>query len=178
MAKENNFFNNMFKWFHELPTWAKGVIAVGAAAGTYVVGKKLYHLAFPSDTEKRNKELTNNIDSEIKKYQDAGLTPSYSDSQYNIFANTCYEGMRYAVGDNYGSVEDTLKGMNNDLDVAKLIKAFGFRQNYDFGIESGLPMDLFTFVNSELGSEWLGLTSYRVTSINQNWKAKGITYQI
>jgi hypothetical protein len=107
-----------------------------------------------------------------------GLSPTYPDSQYNLTANQIYDGMRYAAGDDYGSVETNLKKMNNNLDVAMLVKAFGFRQDYLFGIPEGEPKDLFTFVKSELGNEYFGITSYRLKNINANWKGKGITYII
>jgi hypothetical protein len=68
--------------------------------------------------------------------------------------------------------------MNHTLDVAILIKAYGQRQNYTFGIPTGEPRDLFTNIRAELGAEWAGLTSYRITQINNNWNAKGIKYQI
>jgi len=67
--------------------------------------------------------------------------------------------------------------MNNDIDVAKLIKAFGVRQDYAFGVPTGSPKDLITFVNSELGDDYGGLTRYRVDAVNANWKKKGIKYQ-
>lgn len=86
--------------------------------------------------------------------------------------------MRFAVGDDYATVESTMKKMQNDLDVAKLIQAFGTRQDYAFGIPTGNPMDLFTYVQKELGNDWGGLTNYRVKNINADWKKKGITYQI
>ena len=59
-----------------------------------------------------------------------------------------------------------------------LIKAFGFRQDYAFGVPTGEPKDLFTFVNSELGNEYGGLWSGRVKGINSDWKKKNITYTI
>ena len=44
-----------------------------------------------------------------------------------------------------------MKKMINDLDVAKLIKAFGKRPDYCFGIPTG-EFDLITYVQKELGS--------------------------
>jgi hypothetical protein len=67
--------------------------------------------------------------------------------------------------------------MNNNLDVALLIKAYGFRQRYCFGIPAEGIMDLFTSVQAELGEEW-GFTNYRVDNINNAWARKGITYRI
>jgi hypothetical protein len=167
-----------YQGFQGLPGWAKGIIAVATTGVVVVLGSKAYKALFPSDAAKAARDLLKNVNTEIDAAKQKGLTPSYPDSMYDSFANTCYEGMKYTVSDDYGSVADTLKKMNNDLDVAKLIKAFGARQDYTFGIPEGSPKDLFTFVRSELGSEWGGLTSYRITSINKDWKGKGISYQI
>lgn len=170
--------NNVYQYYKDLPSWAKGIVVVGGVFVVYVVGSRVYRNLFPSDKEKKNKEMAKNVDSEITKLSRNGQKPSFSDSNYNTFANTIYNGMRYAVGDDYTTVENTLKKMKNDLDVAKLMKAFGLRQNYGFGFPVGSPMDLFTFVQHELGNEWGGLTAYRVRSINADWKKKGINYQI
>lgn len=170
--------SKLYTSFNALPPWSKGVIAVGVGLGLFFVGKKIYKIIFPSDAEKKNKELVKAIDNDISRLQGQGLVGSFSQAEYQTFANTCYEGMRYAIGDNYDSVEDTLKKMKNNLDVALLLKAFGVRQDYALGIDTGEPKDLFTFVQSELGDEWGGLTDYRVKSINADWTKKGITYQI
>jgi len=171
-------FKDAYNGFRGLPPIVQGIIALGTCTTVFLIGKKVWPLVFPSDREKRNKSLAKNIGSEIKDYEQQGLKSSFQESEYMTFANTIYEGMRYAVGDDYGTVENTLKKMKNNLDVAKLIKAFGFRQDYIFGLPEGDPKDLFTFVQSELGQEWGGITGYRVSSINSNWKTKGITYSI
>jgi hypothetical protein len=133
---------------------------------------------FPTEAQRKNRELEKNIDSEISKMQSNGKKASFSDSNYNTFANTIYNSMRFAVGDDYGTVESTLKRMKNDLDVAKLIKAFGLKQDYFFGLPTGDKMDLFTYIQKELGNEYGGLTNYRVKRINEDWSKKGISYQI
>lgn len=161
-----------------LPTWAKGTLAVGGGLVLFLVGKKVYRTAFPSSSTKRNKQLSDDINSEINKLKSRGMIQGYPDSAYHTMAATIYDGMRYCFGDNYGSVEDELKKVKNDLDVALLIQAFGFRQNYCFGLPSGEPKDLLTFVKSELGNDYGGLTGYRVTRINDDWKSKNIFYQI
>lgn len=170
--------NKAYQYYKDLPSWAKGVVVVGGVLAVYLVGARVYKTIFPSDKEKRNKELAKNVDSEIANLAKSGQKPSFSDSNYNTFANTIYNSMRYAAGDDYTTVENTLMKMKNDLDVAKLIKAFGMRQDYAFGIPVGSPMDLFTYVQKELGNEWAGLTAYRVRRINGDWKKKGINYQI
>lgn len=170
--------NKVFQYYKDLPSWAKGVVVVGGAFAVFMIGSRIYKIVFPSESEKKNKELAKNVDSEISNLSKNGLKPSFADSNYNTFANTIYNSMRYAVGDDYGTVEVTMKKMKNDLDVAKLVKAFGQRQDYAFGIPVGSSMDLLTFVQKELGNDWGGLTNYRVRNINADWKKKGINYQL
>lgn len=164
-----------YKYYKDLPPYVKGAVIIGIGAVLFIVGKKLF---FPSESEKAKRQLLKSVDQEIANFFRQGMKPTYSDSQYSQFANQIYEGMRYIAGDDYTLVENTLKRMQNNLDVAKLIKAFGSRQDYALGIPTGEPKDLFTYVQSELGNEYGGLTGYRVTRINEDWKKKGITYKI
>jgi hypothetical protein len=168
----------VYQYYKELPPWAKGVVVVGGAVVVYLVGSRVYRAVFPTEAQRKNRELEKNIDNEISKMQSNGKKASFSDSNYNTFANTIYNSMRFAVGDDYGTVESTLKRMKNDLDVAKLIKAFGLKQDYFFGLPTGDKMDLFTYIQKELGNEYGGLTNYRVKRINEDWSKKGISYQI
>ena len=168
----------VYQYYKDLPPWAKGVVVVGGAVVVYLVGSRVYRAVFPTDAQRKNRELEKNIDSEISKMQGNGKKASFSDSNYNTFANTIYNSMRFAIGDDYGTVESTLKRMKNDLDVAKLIKAFGLKQDFFFGLPAGDKMDLFTFVQKELGNEYGGLTNYSVKRINEYWSKKGILYQI
>lgn len=160
-----------------LPIWAKVAVGAGGVIILYAVGKKIATSIFGSADKKRYQVYSGQVDGDIKNLSNKGLKPSYKDSQYTSFANTIYNGMRYCVGDDYGTVEETMKKMNNDLDVAKLIKAFGLRQDSCFGI-NGAQMDLFTYIQKELGNDYGGLTNYRVQRINADWKKKGITYII
>jgi hypothetical protein len=168
----------VYQYYKDLPPWAKGVVVVGGAVVVYLVGSRVYRAVFPTEAQRKNRELEKNIDSEISKLQGNGKKASFSDSNYNTFANTIYNSMRFAVGDDYSTVESTLKRMKNDLDVAKLIKAFGVKQDYFFGLPTGDKMDLFTYIQKELGNEYGGLTNYRVKRINEDWSKKGISYQI
>jgi lysine/ornithine N-monooxygenase len=172
--------NVLIQKYNQLDRKNKKFVLIGGAIIAFIVLKKVYDIFFSEKVAeaKRNKQLISSIDKEIVKHSLRGFKPTFNDSEYNMLANQAYEGMRYAVGDNYNAVEKALKSMKNDLDVAKLLKAFGLRQDYAFGVPTGEPKDLFTFVKSELGEEYGGLVNYRITSINKDWQGKGITYKI
>lgn len=170
--------NNLYKYYTELPQWAKGVVVVGGVGVVGLLGFKIYKKLFPSQSERTAQQLLNTISTDIVRWKREGLTQSYPDLEYQTLANSAYEGMRYCAGDSYSDVETIMKKMQNNLDVALLVDAFGIRQNYCFGIPAGTPLDLLSFVRKELGNDYFGLTDYRVARINNNWQKKGITYKV
>jgi len=169
--------------FKNLPPWAKGAIAVtvtaGAVVGVFYAVKTLKKAFNPTtkSVEEANKALEKANESELVQNKNKGLKLTFPASQYNSMANQIYEGMRYCLGDDYSSVEKTLMKMKNDLDVNYLVKAFGKRQGYCFGSEEGDLRDLFTFVRSELGTEYGGLSDSRLVNVNKDWAKKGIKYK-
>jgi uncharacterized protein YneF (UPF0154 family) len=167
--------------FKNLPPWAKGAIAVTVTAGAvvgifYTVKAIKKRINQPSDEESL-KELIKKNEDELSQNKNKGFKLTFPESQYNSMANQIYEGMRYCLGDDYASVEKTLLKMKNDLDVNYLVKAFGKRQGYCFGIPEGGLRDLFTFVRSELGTEYGGLSDSRLVAVNKDWVKKGIKYK-
>ena len=149
-------------------------IAIGGSAFILYM---LYKRFFSNDKtqEETYKEVLKKIAEEEAKNKQKLTYPA---SQYLLFANLLNESMKYGIGDNYNAVVDTLKKMQNDKDVQTLLKAYGQRQGYVFGIPAGEPADLFTTIKKELGNEWGGLTSYKVDKINDDWKKKKIKYTI
>lgn len=146
-------------------------------AGGFYLAYKSYKLMFKSETEKSNQLLQEKADKEFKAFQKNSIL-SYPPSQYQNFANIIHQSTMYGLGDNYAAVRDTLKLMKNNLDVLALIKAYGERQNYVFGIPSGPKRDLLTNIKLELGDEFMGLYSAKLEDIRNDWKKKGIIYKI
>jgi len=140
-------------------------------------GFKILTSIFKSDSEKASALILNEAEKE-KQALEKKYKLSFNPSQYPAFANIIYESTKYGIGDNYGAVVDTLKKLKNDLDVNQLIKVYGTKQNYIFGIPQGAPRDLFTNLRAELGNEYGGLTSYRINQINTDWTKKGIKYKL
>lgn len=168
----------MLAYYNGLPTYAKGIVGIAAVGAVVAVGYQVYKKVFPSKAEKKAQEFLNAVTNDIQGFKNAGQKASHPESAYVTFANTIYNSMRYVIGDDYGAVVESCQKMQNSLDVALLIDAFGVRQNYMTFFEAGDPMDMFTFIRSELGNEYLGITAYRLKQINQDWDSKGITYKI
>jgi len=82
------------------------------------------------------------------------LTPSYNLSYYGSLANQIYNTIAYSgVADDYKNTFQLMLKVLNQLDMALLIKAYGVRQRYFFGVPAGYPEDLITSVSNELRSE-------------------------
>lgn len=160
--------------YNELPPAIKYAL-IGASL---YLGYKIISKFFKSDSTEATDDILIQAENDIKKFAKQGLLPSFEIAQYPIFANIIYESTKYGIGDAYGTVVDTLKQLQNNLDVALLIRSYGTKQNYVFGIPTGEKRDLFTNIQAELGNEYGGLTGYRITQINNNWSSKGITYKL
>lgn len=156
---------------------ASPVIQYTIAGAGLFIAYKIYKILFKNEQEQTNQQIIQQAEKE-KKELEKKFKLTFPVSQYPIFANLIYESTKYGIGDNYGAVVTTLKKLKNDLDVATLIKAYGSRQNYIFGIPAGEKRDLFTNIKAELGNEYGGLTSYRIDQINNDWQKKGIKYRV
>lgn len=96
-----------------------------------------------------------------------GMRPSFVDSQYKLFADTIYSaGFDVLFGTDEASIYAVFRRMNNDLDVNKLIVAFGTRR-IEFSTASA---SLGGFLSSELDEKERG-------EINKILQAKNIKYR-
>lgn len=123
MAKETA----VGKFIQDTPQWAKGVIAVAAIGGAYLVYRSIKKASDKAKGVKpsASSELPANISSDIK--EQAKATPlSYRLSVYDTYAQDLFGAMYRCLTD-----EDTIYRimgyMKNDADVLQLIKAFGVR---------------------------------------------------
>lgn len=162
--------DNVYKYYKDLPPWAKGVVVVGTLGIAYIIGSKIYAAAQP-----KPKEIIN-VQNDIDKYQ-SSMKPTYGDAAYDEYANTIYQAQRTSLGNDSGTIQDVALLMKNDLDVAKLIQAFGSRQDYAFGF----PTEKYTLLGAMrkgIEADLYGAFSYRIGKINSDWESKGITYRI
>jgi D-arabinose 1-dehydrogenase-like Zn-dependent alcohol dehydrogenase len=97
----------------------------------------------------------------------AGQRASYVDSQYKIFADAIYSaGFDVLFGTDEDAIYNVFNRMNNDLDVNKLIVAFGARR-IEF---STRVASLSEFLRSELDDK-------EIANINKILSTKNINYR-
>jgi len=138
----------------------KYVRAGAIAGGAYLLYTLVRKVLLPSTTVKAAKD-------DEKKFKAAGQKQSYTDGQYKIFADAIYSaGFDVMFGTDEDTIYSVMDKMNNDLDVSKLIQAFGTRR-----IEFSTRNDsLAGFLRSELDSS-------EMQKVNNILSGKNIKYR-
>lgn len=132
-------------------TWA---IIAGAAL---YFGSKLFKKDPAAEAKKDEREL-----------ESEGEKATYMDQQYKGFSDSLYAARiaNNLLGTDEDVIYSVFKKMKNNLDVAKLITAFGTRR-LSYSFTSG---NLGGFLNDELDQDELNI-------INTDLRSKGIKYQ-
>jgi hypothetical protein len=140
------------------------LIYAGLGLGAYfLITKLLKGLGFSKSdeqiaAEKLAAEGTRKFIDEVQKKPNPKQAfkgkPSRPEGQYAIWANQIYEYLKYSALDDKKkqAFELLYIYVHNDADIAKLIKYFGKRQEYNFGIPIGQTKDLSQFVTTNLSS--------------------------
>ena len=155
--------------FKDLPTWAKGTIAIVVVGGVAFLGYKLYKgisgAVNISEPEKALLAVNNDIKT-LSKTEKA----SYNGSQYRAFADSLYEAMS-GMGTDEEEVFSVFRQMKNTLDVLLLTKAFDVRDYTDdkFFIFNIKPMNLNQWLSAELSTS-------NKAELNKILSSKGIKY--
>jgi hypothetical protein len=162
--------DKLYNYYKDLPPWAKGVVVVGGLGMVYIIGSKIY-----AATKPKPQDIVN-VENDINKLE-VKMQPSYGDASYDQYANTIYNAQRTSMSNDSGAILDVAKLMKNDLDIAKLVKAYGTRQDYAFGFPTE-KYGLGGAMRKGIEADLFGAYSNRIGKINSDWASKGITYQI
>ena len=129
-------------------------------AGGLYVGYKLINFFIGSNTSVA--AATN----EVKTLTSKGVKPTYPDSSYTQYAASIVSAGFNTLGTNEQAIYAIFKKMMNNLDVAKLIVAFG-NQRVEFSFQE---MPLGAWLSSELNNDEMEV-------INKILRDKKISYQ-
>jgi hypothetical protein len=170
-----------YRYYKDLPTWAKGAVIVGGVAITGYLLIKIYN-SIKANADKRDSlEFSKNAQSELNSLKMRGIKPSYSATQYQGFASKLVIAL-----DGCGSDEEAVFGvfenMNNKADVLNLISAFGVRYYQPCAATSPIAYGRWVIDSKTYGgnlSSWLSydLTQSELKKINAILTTKGIDYK-
>lgn len=165
MAKEG-----LYKFYGELPTWAKGIIGVAIVGGIGIIGYTVYKKLSKSQSEKDAEESLKDTNEDIKKLLKT-QKPSYIPAQYGAFSDALFEAMS-GGGTDEDAIFEIFKKTKNTLDVLLIVKAFGIREYTDdkFLMFNIKPMNLNQWLSAEL-------SQIEKNKLNQILTSKGIKFQ-
>lgn len=151
-------------------------LLLGAAVvigGYFVVLKPLLTSLGIMKSDEEIKQEQSNVQS-VEAYYQQAITqqkPTKTEGEWVIIADTIYNALRFsALDDDKAAATYQVARVKNDADVALLLKAFGKRQEYAFGIPVGKPKSLQAFVRDNLSST-------QINAINDNYSRKKIKFK-
>lgn len=159
---------NLYKIYQDAPPIGKIIILLMVCVLAYFIYKVVTKLTAPKDAS------LNVLDAgadEIKVLQQSGEVPTYSQTQYNTWADKLEQAMS-GQGTDEEQIADVFHFMQNKSDVLKLVKAFGVRDYTDDKLLmwNVKQFNLNEWLAAELDSE--ELNEY----INKQLQAKQINY--
>jgi hypothetical protein len=177
--------NKGLTYWNGLPTWAKGVIAVGGLAIGYFAVKGFLN-KLKSDAEKQDAVVTQQTqEQELENLQNNGVQRSFAISQYKQWADEIqnqFDGCdvslsvawlsKYMMSTSGAKLGDIIMKFKNDADFLALNTAWGSSRTYD---QCGFFTGNFTGNLSQAVTDELTLNEIKV--INEQLAKQGITYR-
>ncbi|MEY2702302.1 MAG: hypothetical protein RLY43_935, partial [Bacteroidota bacterium] len=118
--------------FNSLPSWSKGVLAIGVVVIAYVIYNRTRNAI---KGQQEAKSATGSVaagEADLKNLQDKGTFPTITGAQASSFAEAMVKQFKGAdlLLQSYGVVERAFNALKNNADYLMLRKAFGVR-TYD-----------------------------------------------
>ena len=169
-------------FYSELPTWAKGTVAVVAIGSLVLLGIAIRNAIRTaregSGDRKDDREIENATNNALNALQNQGVTPTLNDADAISLARTIEIGLAGCElsGTELSIIEQIKNKMTNQADWFKLQQVFGVRTIDNCGYLTGdTNYDLKTLLLEQLdGFTWTG-TKY-ANILVQDLKNKGITF--
>jgi hypothetical protein len=185
--------NKVYQFYKELPSWAKGIVAIGGIAIVYFTTKSIIKRLRIHSEGKKDRETLQTQETEIKNIQQGGAKATYFDSQYKTWATQLkeqYDGCDGSFGrpilqfippdwlfgtmwSNSGSATANIfMKLKNDVDYLKLSTAYGISTYDKCGLFNG---DFTGNLQSSIIDE---LDENERNSLNKILMKNGITYTV
>ncbi len=181
MASENQ----VYKFYTELPTYAKGVIAIGTLALLAMFGINVMNRIKKDAKDKQSQKAIKSAEDELTAAMKGGMKPTFAPSQYIAwgeqiktqfagcdFSSTYYSASLLFASDSFIFLAKIIKQLKNNADWLSLVKYSGVLTYDQCGIGNGdMSGDLYTCIADELNT-------VETQELNKLLASKGITYSV
>lgn len=121
--------NTVFKFYSELPTWAKGVVAITGVVVAGFAGYTIYKKVKDAQGKKDSKEAAKDVKADLNNLQQQGMKPSFPDSAYTNAISTIVKQLSGCDGfqPELDAVYEVAKVVKNKFDWYYLVYKFGVK---------------------------------------------------
>ena len=163
----------LYQYYKELPTWAKGAIAIAIIGGVGLIGYKIYKSIDDKNKLQDSKETADGAEDEYKKLLKQGHKLSYPETNYLSVVNTVVNSLSGC--ETYFGEEDAvwsvLSVVKKPIDWYFLVSSFGSKMIDNCGWGTGeTAYALPDLLREQLGS--LSPSSYYLKTNYQFMKDK------
>jgi hypothetical protein len=168
-------------YYKELPSWSKGVVAIGGIALVGIIAYTVYKKVKNISDLKINLKESDSASQELSDLATQGIRPTLSNSQVQSLINALKDAMN-GCGTNEQRIYDTFSKLNNDADVKLLLKLWQVQYYEPCSATSPISYARWMFNDKAFGgnlSEWLNydLSSSEIKQINSIFAKKGIKHK-
>lgn len=143
-----------YKYYTELPTWAKGLVAVAVVGGVTLIGYKLYKKLQEDKLLQNSNKTSQDSNEEYKKLLKKGEKLTHPEMVYQTASNSIVNllsgcEMTQSEQDVVKTIKETVK---KPIDWYFLVKTFGSQMVDDCGLGTGeTPYALPELLKDQLG---------------------------
>jgi hypothetical protein len=169
------------KAFNNLPSWAKGAMAVGGVLIVGIFGYKIYQDVKKKRDLKQAGQASDQADSELKNLSNQGVKPTITASQATTLAQSLVQAMN-GCGTDENKIYGVFEQLKNDADVYLLIKQFGVRFYTPCASSNPISYAKYLYDDKSFGGDigtWMGydLTNAEVQKVNGILAKKNIKFR-
>ena len=171
----------LYETWNGLPTWAKGIIAVGGIAVVVLTARGiLARMRQRKDLEK-NLQESNTASDEVKVLENRGIKVTLSNSELQGIINSLKEAMN-GCGTDEERIYDQFRKLNNEADVKKLISLWQVQYYQPCAADQPISYTKWLWNDKSFGgsiSEWINydMSKTEIAKINSILQAKGIKHK-
>jgi hypothetical protein len=165
------------KYYEQQPPAVKVIVVAGLGLLGYSIYRSIRRKQDEADALKAAQAAA----IELGVLQNKGITPSYTDSQFETWANALVQAMN-GCGTDEQAIFDVIDWMANEADIRKLITVFGLRYIEPCGWHSPVEYLVYSVNDKAYGGDlttWLyyELSSSEIAKVNEILGSKGISFR-